>query len=102
MNQVHAWVVKESYEFNHYLNPPTGWDIEEVSKANEQFNCLFFRNGKIIGMPIGITPEDDPDRICFELTVDGIGEGNEEECWIAFSSKERAEAWIESRKPKTT
>lgn len=102
MENIVAWLVTETYECCHYENRPEDWNLEPVSADDDEpWSGNFFRDGKVIGMPLGMVPTDpigDDENVIFILEPDGESDGNVEYTWVAFSTKEKAEAWIASRK----
>lgn len=96
-----AWLVTETYEHGFHMNKPEVWVIEPVSARDEVGSSIFFCDGKVVGMPLGMKPTDPIEKdenIIFILEPDGKTDGNEEFTWAAFSTKEKAKAWIASRK----
>jgi len=97
MKNAVAWLVTVTYEYGHCQNKPESFDLVPVTREDQPGSGIFFRNGKVIGMPLGHMPtepfEKDHD-IIFELEPDGEIDGNEEFTWAAFSTKEAAETWI--------
>lgn len=97
MSKVVGFLVEEVHPLEGDSTKPEAWYVYPVHDEDQPGDHVFLREGRVIRMSIGCTPEEDPDSVFCALEFEGETHQTLGFVWAAFSAREKAQAWISSR-----